>query len=149
MQSGFMMRWVLNPMMTVFLKTPLHGLVSGNTMLITFTGRKSGKQYTTPVGYIRDGDTVICLTHSRWWKNLEGGAKVSLRIRGRDVQGLAQPVADDVPRIAEGLRKFLVQVPSWARFYDITLDEEGAPKAADLERAAASAILIEIQLQPS
>lgn len=145
MQPGFFMRRVLNPLMTIILKSPFHALVSRNIMLIKFTGRKSGRQYTTPVGYIRDGDAVICLTHSAWWKNLRGGASVSLRIQGRDYDGLAETVADDVPRVAEGLRKFLVEVPSWAKFYDITLGEDGEPKAEDLERAAEAAILIEIR----
>ncbi len=146
MLSKVLFRWVLNPFMTVVLKSPLHRLVSGSTMLITFTGRKSGRQYTTPVGYVRDGNTVICLTHASWWKNLRGGAKVSMRIQGRNYVGSAEPVAGDIPRIAEGLRKFLVQVPSWAKIYGVALDEDGAPKSEDLESAAESAILIEIEV---
>jgi hypothetical protein len=145
MQSGFFMRRILNPLMTIILKSPFHALVSRNIMLLKFTGRKSGRQYTTPVGYIRDSDSVICLTQSPWWQNLRGGAGVSLRIQGRDYDGFAETVADDIPRIAEGMRKFLVEVPSWAKFYDIALGEDGTPRAEDLDRAAGSAILIEIR----
>ena len=29
------------------LRSPLHGLLSGSVMLITVTGRKSGRRYTT------------------------------------------------------------------------------------------------------
>ena len=129
------------------LKSPLHGLVSGNTMLITFIGRKSGKQYTTPMGYFRDGGTVICSTKANWWKNLRGGAIVSLRIQGRDFEGVAEPVLGDVARIAKGIRKFLLRHPSWARFSDVALDEDGTLNSQDLARAAESSTLIEIQLE--
>jgi len=149
LETDFLIRRVLNPFMTIVLKSPLHGLVSGNTMLITFTGRKSGNPYTTPVGYIRDGETVLCSTEANWWKNLRGGAKVVLRIRGRDYEGFAAPISGDVPRIAEGLRKFLIQNPSWARFADVSLDEAGIPRSEDLERAAESTTLIEIGLLKS
>ena len=55
-------------------------------MLITFTGRNSGRQFTTPVRYFRDGETVRSFTsaESQWWRNLRGGADVVLRIEGRD-----------------------------------------------------------------
>jgi deazaflavin-dependent oxidoreductase (nitroreductase family) len=133
-------------MMKLILKSPLHGLVSGNMMLLTFTGRKSGKKYTTPVGYIRADDTVICLTHALWWKNLVERANVSMRIQGRDYVGTAEPVPDDTARKVKGLRKFLLAVPNWAKFYDVTMKPDGTPDSETLERAAEAAILIEIQL---
>jgi hypothetical protein len=70
-----------------------------------------------------------------------------VRIRGRNYEGLAEPVAEDTSRIAEGIRTFLLQVPSWGRFYDVTIDEDGTPNSEDVARAAESAILVEIRLQ--
>ncbi len=52
----------LNKMMMWMLRSPFHGIVSKNIMLITVTGRKSGKKYTLPVSYVRDGDLVLCST---------------------------------------------------------------------------------------
>ena len=40
--------------MKFILRSPLHGMVSKYLTLITFTGRKSGKNYTTPVSYSQD-----------------------------------------------------------------------------------------------
>lgn len=85
----------VNSAMKRILRSPVHGMVSKTVLLITFTGRKSGKTYTTPVSYSQHGDQVTLFTHADWWKNLCGGATVSLRIRGRDLQGLAEPVAED------------------------------------------------------
>ena len=46
-----------NDFVRFFLRTPLY-VFMGNTMLITVTGRKTGKKYTTPVVFYRDGDTL-------------------------------------------------------------------------------------------
>ena len=67
-------------------------------MLISFTGRKSGKVYTTPVEYMRDENTLTVFTQRQrtWWKNLQGGADVTVRLRGHDLSGQAQTILDEV-----------------------------------------------------
>ncbi len=49
--------WV-NRIVRFLLRSPLHPVLSGNTLLLTITGRMSGKQYTIPVSYIQDGDML-------------------------------------------------------------------------------------------
>lgn len=83
---GFMFK-IMNPLVGLLLRTPLHGLVSEDLMLLTFTGRKTGREYSTPVGYVRQGDEVSIFTHSPWWKNLRDGAPVKMRIQGQTYQG--------------------------------------------------------------
>src|SRR5437763_480835 len=39
----------VNPMLRLLLQSPVHRLVSGRFALITYTGRRSGRQYTIPV----------------------------------------------------------------------------------------------------
>ncbi len=136
----------LNPMIIAILRSPLHSMMSKAVMLITFTGRKSGKQYTTPVSYTQEGETVYVFTHGRWWKNLQGGAPVSLRLRGQELNGFALPVSDDKQRIAEGLGLFLAHQPSHKGIYEVALDENGKPKAEDLLRAAQTATMIQVRL---
>jgi len=46
-----------NNFVKFFLRTPLY-VFMGDTMLIAVTGRKTGKKYTTPVGFYRDGNTL-------------------------------------------------------------------------------------------
>lgn len=88
---------VQNPFMKWLLRSPLHGAVSGMYLLITFTGRKSGTVYTTPVQYHRDGQRVVIVTSRayKWWKNLEGGATVTLRLRGQDQAARAETTLDE------------------------------------------------------
>lgn len=94
----FMMK-LMNPIMKAMLKSPIHGRVSGEIMIITFTGRKSGKQFSTPVGYVREGTQVYMFTHGEWWRNFIGGAMVNMLIQRKEYTGTAQPVQD-----AEGIK---------------------------------------------
>lgn len=88
---------VINPLMKALLRSPLHGIVSDSLLLITFTGRKSGRTYTTPVGYEElDGTLYITSQTDRvWWKNLRGGAEVSVRLRGDRRVGHAEVIEDN------------------------------------------------------
>ena len=82
MSSTPMFFRILNPVMKTILNSPLHRLVSDKIMVITFTGIKSGKEYSTPVSYFMDDGTAYCFTHGKWWKNLVAGANVKLKLKG-------------------------------------------------------------------
>lgn len=132
--------------MKFVLHSPMHGIVSKTVLLLTFTGRKSGKTFTTPVDYSQDGDQVYIFTHANWWKNLRGGAPVTLRIQGREFQGLAEPVAEDKQAVAAGLAAHLRKVPGDARFYGVTFDDHGNPKAEEVEKAVQNVVMIRVRL---
>ena len=102
-----------NIFMKPLLRSPLHFLVSGQFLLISITGRKTGKTYITPVQYRRDGDilTVFTQRHRKWWKNLQGGAPVSLRLRGREVTGEAQVATHDLGDIQKTLHWMYPHMP--------------------------------------
>jgi deazaflavin-dependent oxidoreductase (nitroreductase family) len=132
--------------MKFVLRSPVHGMVSKSLLLITFSGRKSGKTYTTPVSYSQYGDRVYIFTHAGWWKNLRSGAPVTLHIRGRNLRGLAEPVAKDKQTVAAGLTEHLRKVPSDCRFYGVTFDENKNPRAEEVEQAAQTVVMIRIRL---
>lgn len=46
-----------NDFMAWVLRSPFHGMLSNGMMLITVTGRKTGKTYITPVGYYVEANT--------------------------------------------------------------------------------------------
>jgi deazaflavin-dependent oxidoreductase (nitroreductase family) len=137
---------IVNSAMKFVLRSPAHGLISKDKLLISFTGRKSGKIYTTPVSYSQNDGRVAIFTHAAWWKNLVSGAPVNLRIRGRDLQGLAEPVAEDKQAIAAGLAAHLRKVPSDAGFYGVTFDVDHNPKAEEVARAVQSVVMINVSL---
>ena len=137
---------IVNRGMKFVLRSRVHGMVSKSVLLITFTGRKSGKIYTTPVSYSQHDDLVYVFTHADWWKNLRGGAPVTLCIRGREFQGLAEPVAEDKGAVAAGLTAHLRKVPSDARYYGVTFDDHKNPIAEEVEEAAQTVVMIRIRL---
>ncbi len=137
---------IVNSAMKFVLRSPVHGMVSKTTLLITFTGSKSGKSYTTPVSYSRQGDKVYIFTHANWWKNLRNDTPVTMRIQGREVQGLPEAIAEDKQAIAAGLMSHLRQVPSDAKWYGVTLDKQGNPNAEQVQQAAQTVVMVRIQL---
>ena len=59
-------------------------------LLLTATGRKSGKPRTTPLLYVEDGDGFAVVAsfggapeHPSWYRNLEKNPKVTLQIENR------------------------------------------------------------------
>jgi hypothetical protein len=91
----------VNPFVCALLRSPLHRLVSGRLLLLTYTGRKSGRAHTIPLGYTRLGDDLLVFTHHAWWRNLRGGAPVTLRLDGRLAAGRAEVVDDPAAVLAE------------------------------------------------
>ena len=91
--NSFMRRLINagNPFMKWMLSSPFHGWVSHWYTLITVTGRKTGKRYCIPVQYAQDGDELYIITSEAytWWRNLRGGAPVSVHLRGTDRGGTA------------------------------------------------------------
>jgi len=136
----------VNNTLKFVLRSPVHGMVSKFTTLITFTGRKSGKTYTTPVSYSQCDDQVYIFTHAKWWKNLCGGAPVTLCLQGRECQGWAEPVADDKAAIADKLALHLQKVPSDAKYYSVTLDKGGNPEAEEIEKAVQTVVMIRVRM---
>ncbi len=137
---------IVNSTMRFILRSPMHGMVSNSILLITFTGRKSGKAYSTPVSYSQHDDQVYVFTHATWWKNLRGDVPITLRLRGRDLQGLPEPVAEDKRAIAAGLAAHLRKVPSDARYYGVTFDDAGNPRAEEVAQAVQTVVMLRFRL---
>jgi deazaflavin-dependent oxidoreductase (nitroreductase family) len=136
-----------NPMMVWLLRSPLHGLISKSFMLVTYTGRRSGKVYTIPVNYVQNG-SVLSVTSYRqrtWWRNLRDGEPVSVRLRGRELQATGEVIEDD-EGVVTALTAYLQNTPGSARYFKVGLDANGRPEAADILRAATDRVMIRIQL---
>ena len=64
------------------------GRVSGApVLLLTTTGRKSGKRRTTPLLYLRDGETIVIVAsnggrdvHPAWWLNLQTNPEADVQL---------------------------------------------------------------------
>jgi deazaflavin-dependent oxidoreductase (nitroreductase family) len=125
------MNWqrLYNPIVVFLLHSPLHSLMDKSTVLITFTGRKSGKRYTIPVSYVRDGDTLTMISQREhtWWKNLRGGAQITLYKEGHTSKASGE-VFTDAETVANKLLLFLQKFPGYQRLIHIKLNPNGQPE---------------------
>jgi len=137
-------QWFTN-VLKYFLRTPLHGIFSKSIMLLLFRGRKTGRVYSTPVSYLREGDVVTAFTDSAWQRNLLGGAPVTVYLKGKAVEGFAE-VIDDRDAVTEALTHHLRHVGFDARFYGVSFDANGQPIREQIERGSQHHVLLKIQL---
>jgi deazaflavin-dependent oxidoreductase (nitroreductase family) len=136
-----------NSIIKPLLRSPLHGIMSTSTMLITYTGRKSGKTYSTPVNYVRDGNDLLVVSyrHRTWWRNLRGGAPVTVLLQGKVFHGTgeAYTAADEV---TAGLQAYLERAPGWSKYFQVSLDDTGQPDPRDVARAVQDRVTVRVQL---
>lgn len=140
---------VINPVVKLVLRSPLHGLMSRNTLILEFKGRKSGKTYTTPVSYHATDSQVNCFTAKdyKWWRNLVDADEVGLMLQGRKVTGKPSVLADGSSHVKAALHDLLLAVPRDAPHAGVALDADGSPSPSDLEEASKRLVLISIAIQ--
>lgn len=135
-----------NDFMSWVLRSPLHGMLSNGMMLITITGRKTGKTYTTPVGYyVEEGYLWVITSRERmWWRNLQGGATVNLLLKRKLVQGIAEVELDE-KAVEARMYEYLQHVPQAAKPMKVRL-EDGKPNSADIAATAKERLFVKIKL---
>lgn len=84
-------------------------LMSRYFTVITYQGRRSGRTFSTPVGYRKTGDHVtikVMLPDSKtWWRNFTGdGGPISLDLDGMDRTGHAVARRVSKGRVAVAVR---------------------------------------------
>ncbi len=134
-----------NPIITFLLRSPLQAML-GDTMLVTVRGKKTGKQYTTPVGFYRDNDQFWILTNRdrTWWRNVCGGAIVTMRLHGKEVCGFAETIIDE-NEVAVQMQEYLRRIPMAARGLGARI-ENGSVNAADALILAKEKLFVKISV---
>ena len=135
-----------NDFMAWILRSPMHSMLSGGMMLITVTGHKTGREYTTPVGYYEKGGYLWVITSRdrKWWRNLQGGAQVQLLLKRKPAQGVAETETDQ-KAVEERMFEYLQQIPQAASRLGIRIENK-IPNAEDVARTAKDRLFIKIKL---
>ena len=134
-----------NDFMSWVLRSPLHGMLSNGMMLITVTGRKTGKKYTLPVGYYRENGFLWVITSRvrTWWKNLRGGAEVGLLLKRKPVTAIAEPDLDE-KSVEARMVEYIKHAPQAAKSLGIRV-ENGNANAEDVARTAKDRLFVKIK----
>ncbi|MFN8412568.1 MAG: nitroreductase/quinone reductase family protein [Anaerolineales bacterium] len=135
-----------NDVMAWILRSPLHGMLSNGMMLITITGRKTGKTYTTPVGYYMEGEAMWVITsrERKWWRNLQGGAQVNLLLKRKPVTGFAELELDE-SAVEKRMYEYLKHIPMAAKQMGVRM-ENNVPNAEDIARTAKNRLFVKIKI---
>lgn len=118
----------------------LGGLIGRMVLLLTTTGRKSGKTRVTPLQYEEMGSAIYVASargiDADWFRNIAHNPHVFVRVGSRKFAGHAEATTDP-HRIADFLESRLRQHP---KMMSAILRTEGVPRnpsRADLEAFAA------------
>ena len=97
-----------NTLVAAVLGSRLHGLLSGSTALVRYTGRRTGRVVQTPTQYARDGLGVVILVgrpeRKTWWRNFRDERDLDLLLAGHWTPMTAcAVVGSDDPALAHQL----------------------------------------------
>jgi hypothetical protein len=139
----------LNPAVAWVLRSPLHPLLSWGLMLVTVTGRRSGRVYTIPVGYQRDGDALTVLvsrpSRKQWWRNYRERRPIEAHVRGRRLAAHAVVVAPESTAFRDAMERTLQRLPVLGRQFGIAYDRRVGLTETQARTIAASAVIVRIE----
>ena len=129
------------------LRSPFHGCISSSTMLITYIGRRSGKEFSTPVNYVRVGANLWVATTSQrtWWRNFKGEWPIKVLLQREQLEGVARAITDPV-RVIHTFGEYLSEKPQKAKYFNVTLESDGNINQDDLVREAEQRVMVEIKI---
>ena len=77
-------------------------LVGRNILILTTTGRKSGRRRSTPLFHVRDGSDYVIVAsnggedpYPGWWHNIRANDRVEIQVGRQVIPCSAEPVRED------------------------------------------------------
>ena len=142
---------LFNPVIGALLRSPLHPLLSPGLLLLTVTGRHSGRRYSIPVGYQREGDDLVVMVsearRKQWWRNYYEPGPVGVRLRGRDRAGRAALVSPGSEEFQEIADRTLRRVPYMRRVFRVDgYDPDAGLSSDQLDRLGEEIAIVRIRL---
>ncbi len=139
---------LINFAMKIALRSPLHFVVSSSILLITFRGRRTQREFTTPVRYLREGDVIRIFSSpsANWWRNLRGGVDVSITMKGRTLNAQAAVLESSATQKLELFRAYLAQFPGDAAYHGIKPTRRHPQPNEVLESVLDDVTIVEVKL---
>lgn len=135
---------IANPGMRILLRTPLAGSLRDQMMVVSFSGRKSGRKYSIPLSAHQVDNQLYAITSAQWKFNFRDGATATVlhggkttTMRGELILDAAI-VADISRRCAESYGVKRAQRMMGLKFRDLRIPTlEEFADAVDRDRIAA------------
>jgi hypothetical protein len=119
-------------------------------MVLTYTGPRTGRRFSFPIGYFGwDDDEVLSFTSRSWPTDLARATDVQLRIKGKMVSATPIVVQAQDDKV-ELLRTFAHRHgPRAAKRLQLDLPGDRQPRDDELVAAAANTTIIRFRTQSS
>ena len=141
---------LINVIMRMLLRSPLHGIFSGSILAIGYEGVRSGRQFWVPARYQVQGGEYLVVTSkdTKWWPNFKHGCDVRVLLGGSERIARASITIDQPDIIGQTLRSLWERHPGDAAYMNVKL-ERGVPLEEDFQRAVAEGVLVRLVLRDS
>jgi deazaflavin-dependent oxidoreductase (nitroreductase family) len=134
----------VNPVLVALLRSRLHRLASKNLMLLTVTGRKTGRRYTMPVTRHQQPDGRLVVSGAGSWRhNLQRGAEVRVTLDGREHSAHVTPEEDPV-RAAEVFKGLLERTGT--RAVGVRVNVDHSPTLDEIKPVIARRSIVYLEL---
>jgi hypothetical protein len=138
---------ILNPVMRRLLRLPLRPLQE-RLLLLSFTGRKSGRKFTIPISYFEEPDGGLLVPGGGAWKwNLGEGRPVQIRLRSTDRPARSDMIRDPA-EISRLLPQMMAANPRVGMFVGVPLGPDGTPDQGKLAQVIHDGFML-IRLRPA
>ena len=126
---------LVNRLVRGLLRIPLLSSVVGSRLVTIYVvGRKTGRHYSVPVAYTRQGEVLLVGSPFGWVRNLRTGEPVDVRLKGKLTAADVEVVADEAGVVA-AYATMARDNHNFAKFNRIGLDAAGNPDPEDLRLA--------------
>jgi len=104
---------LFNPILKAVLRSPFRSLLPDNWVILTYTGRKTGKKRSLVFHFAQYKDEFIVVPGCfgelpNWWRNFRKESEVDMFYHGKSMECLARTIehdeADAMPRFAAYVR---------------------------------------------
>jgi hypothetical protein len=140
----------VNPVMRFFLGTPLAGSARKQMMVVSFKGRKSGRQYSIPLSAHMIDKQLYAVTSAPWKNNFRDGTDAEVLHEGKRTRMRGELITD--PAVVADLSHRLAEsygVKRAQRMMGLGFRDERIPTVEEFTEAAQREHLAAVKLTPT
>jgi len=140
---------VVNPILRSLLRTPVMGAARNQLMVVSFTGRKTGRRYSIPVSAHRIDNALYALTPAPWKRNFRNGATADVLLDGKSAT-MAGELIEDPSVVADLYRRCAESygVKTAQRLMGLKFRDDRIPTLEEFREAAERDGLAAVRLTP-
>jgi len=84
---------IANPIVRAALSSPAHRPFSGVLLVLSYSGRHTGRAHSLPLQYARSGDDLVVMagtaSQKGWWRNFREPTPVAVTLAGKEMPWMA------------------------------------------------------------